>query len=163
MDKALKALRSVLYGASVLAMSAMLIIIFMQVVSRYCFGYTPEWSEEASRFLFVWVVFLGSALIMGESGHLAVKLLATKLEGTVAGIVLEIFVNLCSYAFILLLIIQGSKMTSTMTFQTSPGLGISMSWVYCVLPFSGALMLLYLIKDSIKIIKTIAARRGQET
>ena len=45
-------------------------------------------------------------------------------------------------------------MTSTMTFQTSPGLGISMSWVYCVLPFSGALMLLYLIKDSIKIVKS---------
>ncbi len=43
----------------------MLVIRFAQVVPRYFFNYTPEWSEELARFLFVWVVFLGSALIMG--------------------------------------------------------------------------------------------------
>jgi hypothetical protein len=64
MDKLLKGVRSVLYGFSVVAMSVMLVIIFAQVVTRYLFNYTPEWSEELARFLFVWVVFLGSALII---------------------------------------------------------------------------------------------------
>lgn len=160
MDNLFKKLHAVLYGISVTSMTVMLGLIFMQVVTRYFFGYTFEWSEELSRFLFVWVVFLGSALIMGESGHLAVQLLPSKLAGTGAGLALEVFTNLCSYAFTLLLLIQGGKMTSVMTFQTAPGLGISMSWVYSIIPISASLMLLYLFKDSVRIIQHIKKRKG---
>lgn len=160
MDNLFKTLRAILYWISVTSMGVMLVIIFFQVVARYAFNHSFEWSEELARFLFVWVVFLGSALIMGESGHLAVQILPTRFKGTAFGTFLEIFINLCSYAFILLLLVQGTKMTSVMTFQTAPGLNISMSWVYCVIPISAGLMMLYLIKDTVKIIKTIAAGRG---
>ncbi|HET6488270.1 MAG TPA: TRAP transporter small permease subunit, partial [Syntrophales bacterium] len=111
MDKVFKSLRSVLYGFSVAAMSLMLVIIFSQVVTRYIFDWTPEWSEELSRFLFVWVVFLGSALIMGESGHLAVQFVPNHFKGTVVGNVLEIIINLSGYVFILILLVQGTRMT----------------------------------------------------
>ncbi len=160
MDKMFKTLRSILYGVSVTAMGLMLVIIFLQVVARYAFNHSFEWSEELARFLFVWVVFLGSALIMGESGHLAVQILPTRFRGTLFGLALDIFINLCGYAFILLLLVQGTKMTSIMTFQTAPGMNISMSWVYCVIPISAALMTLYLLKDTVRIAKTIAAGRG---
>lgn len=140
-------------------MGAMLAIIFYQVITRYIFNFSPEWSEELARMLFVWVVFLGSALIMGEGGHLAVQLLPKKFEGTVLGDVLHVCINVCSYIFILLLIVQGTKMTSTMSFQTSPGLGLPMSYVYVIMPLCGLLMLLYLIKDSIRIYRCVVARR----
>ncbi len=152
-DKMLKGLRSVLYWFSFTAMLLMLALIFTQVVTRYCFGYTAEWSEELARFLFVWVVFLGSALIMGECGHLAVEFVPLHYKGKPFGKVLEIIINLSSYAFILLLLVQGAKMTKTMTFQMSPGLDISMSYVYSVIPLSCALMLLYVIRDTARIIK----------
>lgn len=155
MDKLLSYLNKMLYGISVTSMIVMLALIFMQVITRYIFNHTFEWSEELARFLFVWVVFLGSALIMGESGHLAVQLLPTKFEGTVMGHVMSVFINLCSYAFILLLLIQGTKMTSIMTFQTAPGLGISMSWVYVIIPISSSLMLLYLFRDTVRIFRKI--------
>ena len=157
MENILNSVRKSLYWISVVSMMIMLLIIFFQVITRYIFGHSFEWSEEIARFLFVWVVFLGSALIMGESGHLAVRMLPERFKDTTAGFVLEIFINFCSYVFILMLIVQGSKMTSTMTFQTAPALGISMSWVYCIIPISGFLMLLYLIKDTIKIGTAIVA------
>ncbi|WP_027721750.1 TRAP transporter small permease [Maridesulfovibrio zosterae] len=160
MDKLFEKLHAVLYCISVTSMTLMLGLIFFQVVTRYFFGHTFEWSEELARFLFVWVVFLGSALIMGESGHLAVQILPGKLKGTSAGVALEIFINLCSYAFTLLLLIQGSKMTSVMTFQMAPGLGISMSAVYVIIPISASLMLLYLFKDSVRIFKQIKESRS---
>jgi len=160
MDKLFNKLHTVLYWISVTSMTIMLGLIFFQVVNRYIFGQTFEWSEELARFLFVWVVFLGSALIMGESGHLAVQMLPSKLKGTTAGVGLEILINLCSYAFTLLLLIQGAKMTSVMTFQVAPGLGISMSIVYSIIPISASLMLLYLFKDSVRIIKHIKQRKG---
>ncbi len=151
MQKLLTYLNKALYGISVAAMSVMLLLIFFQVISRYLFGYTFEWSEELARFLFVWVVFLGSALIMGESGHLAVQLLPTKFAGTLIGNLMAVFVNVCGYIFILILLVQGTKMTSVMTFQTAPGLGISMSWVYAIIPASALLMLLYLFRDTLRV------------
>jgi len=163
MDKLLKGVRKVLYGFSVEAMSVMLMIIFAQVVTRYTVGYTPEWSEELARFLFVWVVFLGSALIMGESGHLAVQFLPNKFKGTTFGTILDIIINVSGYIFIILLLTQGWKMTSIMTFQRAPGLDIPMSWVYAIIPLSCFLMLLYLLKETIRIVKTISGRgTGQE-
>ncbi len=159
MDKLFDRLRAVLYWISVSSMTIMLGLIFFQVVSRYFFGHTFEWSEELARFLFVWVVFLGSALIMGESGHLAVQILPNKFKGTGVGVAIEIFINLCSYAFTLLLLIQGAKMTSVMTFQMAPGLGISMSVVYSIIPISASLMMLYLFKDTVRIVKEISARK----
>ncbi|WP_027184528.1 TRAP transporter small permease [Desulfovibrio inopinatus] len=160
MEKLFKTLRSLLYWFSVSSMSVMLIIIFIQVIARYVFNHSFEWSEELARFLFVWVVFLGSALIMGESGHLAVQFLPTRFKGTSFGLFLEVFTNVCSYVFILLLLSQGAKMTSIMTFQTAPGLGISMSWVYAVIPLSAALMLLYLIKDTMTIVHKLTGKRS---
>ncbi len=160
MEKMLKYLNKALYGISVSAMMVMLALIFLQVITRYLFNHTFEWSEELARFLFVWVVFLGSALIMGESGHLAVQLLPNKFAGTMVGNIMALFINICSYAFILLLLIQGSKMTSVMTFQTAPGLGISMSWVYVIIPISACLMLLYLFRDTIRIFRMFCGGTG---
>lgn len=158
MDLIFRYIRKILYGISVVAMLVMLAIIFMQVITRYIFGFTFEWSEELARFLFVWAVFLGSALIMGEDGHLAVELLPRMLKGKKPGILLDVFINLCGYVFILLLIVQGWLMTETMTFQEAPGLGIPMSWVYIVMPVSGVLMLLYHVKDTIKVINRITGK-----
>jgi len=152
-DKLLNGVRKVLYSFSVAGMIIMLVTIFAQVVSRYMFNYTPEWSEELSRFLFVWVVFLGSALIMGESGHLAVEFMPNLLKGKKSGKILTMIIILFSYLFIAILFTQGLKMTTTMTFQKSPGLDISMSYVYSIIPLSSVLMLLYLIKDTIELFK----------
>ncbi|SBW12970.1 putative N-acetylneuraminate transporter [uncultured Alphaproteobacteria bacterium] len=158
MDLVFRSIRKILYGVSVVAMLVMLAIIFVQVITRYIFGFTFEWSEELARFLFVWAVFLGSALIMGEDGHLAVELLPRLLKGRKPGLVLDVFINACGYVFILLLIVQGWLMTETMTFQEAPGLGIPMSWVYVVMPVSGVLMLLYHLKDTMKIVRKISGK-----
>ena len=161
LDKLFTGLRSVLYWFSVAAMSVMLVVIFAQVVSRYVFNWTPEWSEELARYLFVWVVFIGSALIMGESGHLAVQFVPNHFKGTATGRFLEIVINLSGYVFILILFTQGAKMTRVMTFQMSPGMEIPMSWVYAVIPLSSALMLLYLVKDTVRIVRGWSGPKGE--
>lgn len=153
LDKLLQKTRSVLYGFSCIAMMVMLVTIFAQVVTRYGFSYTPEWSEELARYLFVYVVFLGSALIMGESGHLAVEFLPNHYKGTAFGKFLALLALLCGYLFVLILLVQGAKMTEVMTFQESPGLGISMSYIYAVIPVSAVLMMLYLIRDTLRILR----------
>ena len=153
LDYILEKVRTVLYWFSCIAMMIMLITIFSQVITRYWFGYTPEWSEELARFLFVYVVFLGSALIMGETGHLAVEFLPERYKGTPFGKFLQILSLVASYIFVAILFFQGAKMTQVMTFQEAPGLEISMSYIYAVIPVSSFLMLLYLIRNTLRFIK----------
>ncbi len=165
MQSLLKGLRTVLYWFSVVAMAIMLAVTFFSVISRYIFSFTFEWAEELSRFLFVWSVFLGSALIMGENGHLAVEFLPNKLKGKVAGLFVELFIKICSYIFIFILLTQGFKMTRMMMFQTSPGMGIPMGIIYSVIPLSSFLMILYTIQDSIAFIRKVinrGAKNGKE-
>jgi TRAP-type C4-dicarboxylate transport system permease small subunit len=153
LDAILAKVRSALYWFSFAAMMVMLLTIFSQVITRYGFGYTPQWSEEVARYLFVYVVFLGSALIMGESGHLAVEFLPNHFKGTPVGTALRALSLVCGYLFVGILLTQGSRMVQTMTFQTSPGLEIPMSYVYAVIPVSAVLMALYLIRDTIRLFK----------
>lgn len=153
LDRLLEKVRAVLYWFSCFAMTTMLITIFAQVITRYCFNYTPEWSEELARFLFVYVVFLGSALIMGESGHLAVEFLPNHYKGRTFGKVLQFISLVAGYLFTAILFFQGSKMVQVMTFQEAPGLEISMSYVYAVIPVSSVLMLLYLIRNTLRLFK----------
>ena len=153
LDAILDKVRIVLYWFSFVAMMIMLITIFSQVVTRYGFGYTPVWSEELARYLFVYVVFLGSALIMGESGHLSVEFLPTLFKGTIVGKLLNLLSLVCGYLFVAILLQQGTKMVQIMTFQESAALDMSMSYVYAVIPVGATLMLLYLIRDTIRFVK----------
>ena len=50
----------------------MVILVFGNVVLRYGFNSGIMFSEEVSRFLFVWMVFLGSDLMLRDNGHLGV-------------------------------------------------------------------------------------------
>ena len=50
----------------------MVLLVFGNGVLRYGFNYGIIFSEEVSRFLFVWMVFLGSVLMLYDNGHLGV-------------------------------------------------------------------------------------------
>jgi len=57
----------------------MVILVFGNVVLRYGFNSGIVFSEEVSRFLFVWMVFLGSVLMLKDNGHLGVHTLTKKM------------------------------------------------------------------------------------
>lgn len=50
----------------------MVILVFGNMVLRYGFNYEIIFSEEVSRFLFVWMVFLGAVLMLRDNEHLGV-------------------------------------------------------------------------------------------
>src|SRR4051794_41641624 len=50
-------------------------VTFAQVVTRYLLGDPLIWSEEAARYLFVWVSMIGAALALREGGHFGLDLL----------------------------------------------------------------------------------------
>lgn len=65
----------------VLCLAAMCVMVFGNVVLRHFFDSGINVSEELSRFLFIWLIFLGAILAMREGGHLGMDMLVHRLSG----------------------------------------------------------------------------------
>ncbi len=63
----------------VLALAVMVVLVFGNVVLRYAFNSGITVSEEVSRWLFVWLTFLGAIVALKEHGHLGTDMLVSKL------------------------------------------------------------------------------------
>lgn len=62
-----------------LALAAMVVMVFGNVVLRYAFNSGIAVSEELSRWLFVWMTFLGAVVAIKEHGHLGTDTLVSRL------------------------------------------------------------------------------------
>ena len=63
----------------VAALALMVVLVFGNVVMRYGFNSGFTLSEELSRWLFVWMTFLGAIIAMYERGHLGTDSLVSRL------------------------------------------------------------------------------------
>ena len=62
-----------------LALAIMVMLVFGNVVLRYGFNSGITVSEEISRWLFVWLTFMGAVVALKEHGHLGTDILVSRL------------------------------------------------------------------------------------
>ncbi|MCW9711194.1 TRAP transporter small permease [Avibacterium sp. 21-586] len=55
-------------------------LVFLNVVLRYGFNSSINITEEVSRYLFVWLTFLGAILAFNDNQHVSVTILTSKLS-----------------------------------------------------------------------------------
>ena len=79
MDRIIDSYCRLLEWLIALALAAMVVLVFGNVVLRYGFNSGIAVSEELSRWLFVWVVFLGAVVALKEHGHLGTDFLVSRL------------------------------------------------------------------------------------
>lgn len=134
----------------------MLLLVFGQVITRYCFGWTPYFGEELARYLFVWVVFLSLPLVARYGGHMAIETLTSRVHGATLKL-LNILADIFSIIFLAIMVVCGVQMVIRTSYQTSPAMMIPMSYVYVVIPFGCAVMLLYVAANLFVLLKTPAS------
>lgn len=152
-------LESLLKIAVIVCNGAMLLLVFGQVITRYCFGWTPSFGEELARYLFVWVVFLSLPLVAKTGGHMCIETITSRVHGLTLKI-LHILADLFSLAFLSIMVWCGLQMVERTSFQTSPAMMIPMSWVYVVIPFGCAVMWVYVAANLWKVLRTPAQEMG---
>jgi TRAP-type transport system small permease protein len=113
----------------VLAMVAMVVMVFGNVVLRYAFNSGIQVSEEMSRYCFIWLTYIGAMIAMREKGHLGVDTLVKHLP--VGGRKACLFVSESLMLWCNLLFLLGTwKMHGLQVSNVSPVVGISMIWIY---------------------------------
>ena len=115
----------------VVMLSAMVVMVFGNVVLRYGFNSSIISSEELSRFLFIWITFLGAIVTLRENAHLGVDTLVRKLSLTgkkTAAIVSNLMmIGCCTLMF------YGTFKQHTINASTRSAVTeIPMIWVYGV-------------------------------
>ena len=73
---------SLLARLMALLLAVMVVLVFGNVVLRYAFNSGITVSEEISRWLFVWMTFLGAIVALKEHGHLGTDMLVGRLGTT---------------------------------------------------------------------------------
>lgn len=115
----------------VLCLVGMVVLVFGNVVLRYGLNSGITSSEEVSRWLFVWLVFLGAIVALRERQHLGVEVLVRRLP--VMGQKLCLIVSQLLMLVTLWLFMSGSwEQTLINLHVEAPATGWSMSIVYMV-------------------------------
>ena len=112
-----------------LCLAVMVIMVFGNVVLRYVFNSGIAASEEVSRWLFVWLTFLGAIVAQKEHAHLGSDMLVSRLP--VWGKKLCLTVSLALMLFINWLLFSGSLAQVKINWDVeAPVTGWSMAIVY---------------------------------
>ena len=132
-------------GFLVTLMSAMVLCVCWQVVSRYALNDPSAWTEELARFLLMWIGLLGACYAYRDGQHLGVDLFPKSLSVERFKLWFISTHSLVIVFSLAVLIVGGGRLvflTATLN-QTSAALNAPMSWIYLCLPLSGVMMIIY--------------------
>ena len=113
----------------VTCLALMVVLVFGNVVLRYAFNSGITVSEELSRWLFVWLTFVGAILALRNHAHLGMDSVVSKLPawGKKACYILSNVLML----YCVVLFFQGSlEQTKINIDNMAPATGLSTGWFY---------------------------------
>jgi TRAP-type C4-dicarboxylate transport system permease small subunit len=126
----------------ILLVTLLTAVTFAQVVTRYVLGDSLIGSEEAARYLFVWVSMIGAALAIREGGHFGLDLLIRPMPRLKP--VLGPLVTLVMAVFLVVLLKTGIDETRLAAMQFAMTFPMRMQWAYLALPVGAGLMLFHI-------------------
>lgn len=127
----------------VAVMAAMAVLVFANVVSRYALNYSLIWVEELTRYLMVWVGFLGAGLVLRLGAHIAIDAFQDMLPVRAAralrtGIVVLLAITFAAMTWL------GIRYAAFAWDQETPVMNWSTGAIYLAIPIGSALLLIHL-------------------
>ncbi len=120
---------------------AMSLAVFGNVVCRYFLDFSLAWYEEISRFLLLWIVFLGAIIALIRGDHLGIDVLLLVLPPRVCRMVVVLSDLLVLAALVIMF--KGAwemAIDSLESGWVASSVPIPYGWVYMVGPVSAVLM-----------------------
>ncbi|MGC2434623.1 MAG: TRAP transporter small permease [Desulfobaccales bacterium] len=119
-------------------------VVTTDVALRYLFGSALVFTEELSRYLMVWVVFLGSALAIRDNSHIRIGVFISRLPAGLKFLA-ELLSDISILVFCAVLIIEGVRILPAQFQENTTTLGITMFWFYLPIPLGCFLMAFFVL------------------
>ena len=125
------------------------VVILLQIFSRHLPIPIPIWTEELSRWLWVWLVFVGMAEVERSDSHLKMDLFAGKIAFVPRVLLFMALDILCILVFIELIQI-GYKGAMRNLHATAVTLPVTMIFFYAAYPVAGIFIVLRIAQRLVK-------------
>ncbi|MFM9993544.1 MAG: TRAP transporter small permease [Betaproteobacteria bacterium] len=121
---------------------AICVVLFAGMFARYFLQIGLGWTEEAARYLQVWMTFIGAAVAVKRWGHFQLTIVNQWVPDRVQK-PLQAFSIFIVCILALVMVVHGIDITKIGWEQTSPIMGWRIGQLYLVAPLSGTLMLIF--------------------
>lgn len=135
-----------LTGVVMTAFALMLTIMAIQVISRYALGIAVSWTDEASRYLFLAEIFLGSVLALRYQEHIRITIVTDILSPSLRNIAASVADVICVLVLLMLVVGAWNMMDRTAGIMAST-FQMSFSYIYLIQLISALLMIGLLLDD----------------
>ncbi|BBK32763.1 TRAP-type C4-dicarboxylate transport system permease small subunit [Stella humosa] len=128
--------------------------VFVQVVFRYLGINAIDGLEEIPRYLFIWLVMIGSAAAMWRNEHTMLDYFVKLLGPRGQAIVRIITWSACIAVFVYLIILSWTLVPNAQ-YQTSAGLGLPLGYVFAAVPIGSALIIVPMILQLVAAVRAL--------
>lgn len=125
-------------------MTFLVVVVVTSVLFRYVLSAPIFWTEEVSRYVMIWLGFLGASLALREGLHANVDFVVARSPAWIATWLNRV-ARIGTAAFILIVMAYGFYLVANLWNQRSPVLEIRMTWPYMAIPVGSLLMLIQLV------------------
>ena len=135
----------------------MMAAVTAQIIMRDVFNNPLLWSEEFARYVYVWLVFIGSAYCVTQEKHVAVTLLTDRLPVCVQK-AMKIICNLLIAGALVYMLPHAAAYAAKQSSLFSGCMQIPMSLVFSAVPVGYALIVFHMLAQ----IVLILTKKGEE-
>ena len=168
-DRALRGYTRALDILSGLCLAIMVVLVFGNVVLRYTVNSGITASEELSRWLFVWLTFMGAVVALREHGHLGTDALVSRLP--VVGKKICLVIAQIAMLYVSWLLLTGSWAQMLINWDTeAPVTGASVGIFYASRVLMGGSGIAILLRDLLRTLwvpladhELVMVRESEET
>lgn len=132
-----------------LIISAISILTITQVFLRYVMNSPLFWSEELTRYLIIWLTFLGAGLGVRHRGHITVEFLARMFPLSFQRI-LNFGLDILIISYLLILCWLGVKVMKVFMVFKSSALSIPQGYIFLAVPVGAAIMIYHKVRQILK-------------
>lgn len=143
------ALMSVCRYLIILIVAALAVILICAVFWRYVLNSAISWSEEGSKYLMVWLTFLGAPIALRHFAHINIDLLINALPARLQQ-VLRFFISLIIVFTMAILLWKGVGFAQLGARQVASSFNFSMFYMYVAVPIGAGLTLLVALEHVLR-------------
>ncbi len=141
--------------------AAIVLITLAAVWQRYVADNALSWVEQVSNMLFIWVIFIGAAVLYRQNLHIGVDAFLMSLtEKNRAR--WKWVIEAANMTFIFVLFVASTKLTLDVSGNTAGALEISPAYYYISAPISCLMMMIYFIEKLVDPTKRVPVGEAGE-
>ena len=116
------------------------LIIFVQVIMRSVFNSSLTWSEELTRYIFIWQIWMGVSIAQKDKAHIKVEILKSFVKNQKFLAVVDVIATILLIAFNIFLVTSGIDLVQQ---------------IYIVLPLASGIFTLRLCGQLVEDVKAL--------